>query len=372
MLRGGTVGRGTADANTCRGRAPRDGHIVGHGKKQGKALPAPQRSSSSPHPPLPGNKIPGSAVLIFDVHIIDFHNPADPVEIETVYRPEGCNVTTRDRDFIRYHYNCSLLDGTKLFSSCVLSRLRAALSTPFLHRAKSRQAPSWGADGHRSERWDRQLFAAGSTRASAAWRQGLCSRVEGAGSGGTAGWTVQGFGVGWRGGCGTSGYGRTEGVGFWGTAGWKARDFRAWWGCLLGPRGFLSHQCGHLCASRSHDYEKPQEVTLGANKVIEGLNTGLLNMCAGEKRVLIIPPHLGHGESGGRGATRGCPCNADGGCCLAEPLLGSFTLPLPGGWEAFAHQSPVLRWAPQPCNSLRLFFQPGGCQAAPCCASRWS
>ncbi|NXB61938.1 FKB10 isomerase, partial [Struthidea cinerea] len=148
-------------------RAPRDGHIKGCGKKQGKALGALQRSSSSPHPPLPGDKIPGSAVLIFDVHVIDFHNPADPVEIETVFRPEGCNVTTRDRDFVRYHYNCSLLDGTRLFSS--------------------------------------------------------------------------------------------------------------------------------------HDYEKPQEVTLGANKVIEGLNSGLLDMCAGERRVLIVPPHLGHGESGARG-----------------------------------------------------------------------
>lgn len=98
---------------------------MGHGKKQGKALPAPRRSSSSPssspRAPFPGDKIPGSAVLIFDVHIIDFHNPEDPVEIETVYRPEDCNVTTRDRDFIRYHYNCSLLDGTKLFSSCVLA-----------------------------------------------------------------------------------------------------------------------------------------------------------------------------------------------------------------------------------------------------------
>uniref|UniRef100_A0A8C5JNK6 peptidylprolyl isomerase n=1 Tax=Junco hyemalis TaxID=40217 RepID=A0A8C5JNK6_JUNHY len=124
-------------------------------------------SSISPHPPLPGDKIPGSAVLIFDVHIIDFHNPADPVEIETVFRPEGCNVTSRHRDFVRYHYNCSLLDGTRLFSS--------------------------------------------------------------------------------------------------------------------------------------HDYEKPQEVTLGASKVIEGLNSGLLDMCAGERRVLIVPPHLGHGESGARG-----------------------------------------------------------------------
>ncbi|XP_042330688.1 peptidyl-prolyl cis-trans isomerase FKBP10 isoform X3 [Sceloporus undulatus] len=114
-----------------------------------------------------GNKIPGSAVLIFDVHVIDFHNPTDSVEIQTVYRPTDCNVTTQDRDFVRYHYNCSLLDGTKLFSS--------------------------------------------------------------------------------------------------------------------------------------HDYEHPQEATLGTNKIIEGLNNGLLNMCLGEKRTVIVPPHLGHGESGARG-----------------------------------------------------------------------
>ncbi|KAJ6660667.1 hypothetical protein lerEdw1_017664 [Lerista edwardsae] len=114
-----------------------------------------------------GDKIPASAVLTFDVHIIDFHNPTDSVTIETTFRPADCNVTTQDRDFVRYHYNCSLLDGTRLFSS--------------------------------------------------------------------------------------------------------------------------------------HDYENPQETTLGANKIIEGLNSGLLNMCVGEKRVVIVPPHLGHGESGARG-----------------------------------------------------------------------
>ncbi|XP_053120002.1 peptidyl-prolyl cis-trans isomerase FKBP10 isoform X2 [Hemicordylus capensis] len=114
-----------------------------------------------------GDKIPPSSVLIFDVHIIDFHNPTDFVEIETTYRPADCNITTQDRDFVRYHYNCSLLDGTKLFSS--------------------------------------------------------------------------------------------------------------------------------------HDYEHPQETTLGTNKIIEGLNSGLLNMCMGEKRIVVIPPHLGHGESGARG-----------------------------------------------------------------------
>ncbi|GAB1296827.1 Peptidyl-prolyl cis-trans isomerase FKBP10 [Apodemus speciosus] len=111
-----------------------------------------------------GDKIPGSAVLIFDVHVIDFHNPADPVEIKTLSRPpEGCNETSKIGDFIRYHYNCSLLDGT------------------------------------------------------------------------------------------------------------------------------------------SHDYEAPQEITLGANRVIEGLDRGLQGMCVGERRQLIVPPHLAHGESGARG-----------------------------------------------------------------------
>lgn len=83
-------------------------------------------------------------------------------------------------------------------------------------------------------------------------------------------------------------------------------------GLPTGSREF-SQLRGLLCASCSHDYEKPQEVTLGTNKVIEGLNRGLLDMCAGERRVLIIPPHLGHGESGGRGPARGCAGTANWG-----------------------------------------------------------
>ena len=51
----------------------------------------------------------------------------------------------------------------------------------------------------------------------------------------------------------------------------------------------------------SHDYGAPQEATLGAHKVIEGLDTGLQGMCVGERRQLVVPPHLAHGESGGEG-----------------------------------------------------------------------
>lgn len=33
--------------------------------------------------------------------------------------------------------------------------------------------------------------------------------------------------------------------------------------------------------------------------MIEGLDRGLQGMCVGERRQLIVPPHLAHGESGG-------------------------------------------------------------------------
>lgn len=38
---------------------------------------------------------------------------------------------------------------------------------------------------------------------------------------------------------------------------------------------------------------------LGSDKVIDGLDEGLRGMCVGERRVVTVPPHLGHGEKGG-------------------------------------------------------------------------
>merc|ERR1719419_1238715 len=42
----------------------------------------------------------------------------------------------------------------------------------------------------------------------------------------------------------------------------------------------------------------PLKFTLGAGQVILGWDQGLLNMCVGEKRKLIIPSHLGYGDTG--------------------------------------------------------------------------
>nr|BAB15266.1 unnamed protein product [Homo sapiens] len=164
----------------------------------GASVSSPVKWASHADPQ--GDKIPGSAVLIFNVHVIDFHNPADVVEIRTLSRPsETCNETTKLGDFVRYHYNCSLLDGTQLFTS--------------------------------------------------------------------------------------------------------------------------------------HDYGAPQEATLGANKVIEGLDTGLQGMCVGERRQLIVPPHLAHGESGARGV----PGSA---VLLFEVELVSREDGLPTGYLFVWHKDP--------------------------------
>lgn len=48
----------------------------------------------------------------------------------------------------------------------------------------------------------------------------------------------------------------------------------------------------------SYSRNQPLTFTLGAGQVIKGWDQGLLGMCEGEKRKLVIPPDLGYGSSG--------------------------------------------------------------------------
>lgn len=48
----------------------------------------------------------------------------------------------------------------------------------------------------------------------------------------------------------------------------------------------------------SVDRNQPFTFQIGVGQVVKGWDQGLLDMCVGEKRKLIVPPHLGYGEQG--------------------------------------------------------------------------
>ena len=72
--------------------------------------------------------IPPQASLVFHVLLIDVHNPKDTVQLETLELPPGCVRRAVAGDFMRYHYNGSLMDGT-LFDSRSGGVLRMAVGT---------------------------------------------------------------------------------------------------------------------------------------------------------------------------------------------------------------------------------------------------
>lgn len=58
-----------------------------------------------------GGVIPPDAVLVYDVLLLDVWNAEDKVEIRTISKPPSCDRTTAASDFVRYHYNGTLLSG---------------------------------------------------------------------------------------------------------------------------------------------------------------------------------------------------------------------------------------------------------------------
>ncbi|XP_057309974.1 uncharacterized protein LOC130647975 [Hydractinia symbiolongicarpus] len=55
---------------------------------------------------------------------------------------------------------------------------------------------------------------------------------------------------------------------------------------------------GRVFDSSMHDGRSPLKFQLGAGTLIKGWERGIQGMCVGEKRKLVIPPHLGYGSQG--------------------------------------------------------------------------
>ncbi|KAL4657767.1 peptidyl-prolyl cis-trans isomerase FKBP10-like [Arapaima gigas] len=223
-----------------------------------------------------GTAIPPQASLMFDVLLVDLHNPKDDIVVENQVVPESCGRKSVVGDYIRYHYNGTFLDGS-LFDS---SYQRNSTYNTYIGM------------GYVIPGVDRAL-------------QGVCIGEKRRitvpphmaygenGSGDIVpGSAVLVFDI-----HVIDFHNPKDTVDVRVTHKPEECNLTTAADDLIQYRYNCSLLDGTLLYSSDH-FEEPPETILGASRVIEGLEEGLRGMCVGERRVVIVPPHLGHGEKG--------------------------------------------------------------------------
>uniref|UniRef100_A0A8C5DA74 peptidylprolyl isomerase n=1 Tax=Gouania willdenowi TaxID=441366 RepID=A0A8C5DA74_GOUWI len=230
-----------------------------------------------------GSDIPGQASLVFDVVLLDLHNPKDQITVTNQQVPESCTRKTIAGDFVRYHYNGSLLDGTFFDSSY----------------SRNRTYDTYVGQGYVIAGMDEGLLGVCvGERRTITIPPHLAYGEEGTGS------TIPGSAV------------LVFDV--------HIIDFHNPSDNTKVTVTFKPEECDkqtkkgdfvkyHYNASlmdgthidSTFDYGKTYNIVLGANQVVPGMEDGLMEMCVGEKRHLVIPPHLGYGERGVTGEVPG-------------------------------------------------------------------
>ncbi|RXN01463.1 Peptidyl-prolyl cis-trans isomerase FKBP9 [Acipenser ruthenus] len=230
-----------------------------------------------------GSDIPGQASLVFDVVLLDLHNPKDGITVEKLYVPETCQRKSKVGDFIRYHYNGTLMDGT-LFDSSY---------------SRKRTYDTYIGKGYVIAGMDEGLLGVcvGEKRR-VTIPPHLAYGEEGTGTE-IPGSAVLIFDI--------------DVIDFHNPSDTvEITTFFKPSKCdILSKKGdFVKYHYnaslmdGTLIDS-THNYGKTYNVVLGSGQVVLGMDMGLKDMCIGEKRTVVIPPHLGYGERGVDGEVPG-------------------------------------------------------------------
>uniref|UniRef100_A0A2K6SGL2 peptidylprolyl isomerase n=1 Tax=Saimiri boliviensis boliviensis TaxID=39432 RepID=A0A2K6SGL2_SAIBB len=231
---------------------------------------------------MTGKDIPGQASLVFDVALLDLHNPKDSISIENKVVPKNCERISQSGDFLRYHYNGTLLDGT-LFDSSY---------------SRNRTFDTYIGQGYVIPGMDEGLLGVciGEKRRIVVPPH-LGYGEEGRGN--IPGSAVLVFDI-----HVIDFHNPSDSISI--TSHYKPPDCS-----VLSKKGdYLKYHYnaslldGTLLDS-TWNLGKTYNIVLGSGQVVLGMDMGLREMCVGEKRTVIIPPHLGYGEAGVDGEVPG-------------------------------------------------------------------
>uniref|UniRef100_A0A8C6SKH3 peptidylprolyl isomerase n=1 Tax=Neogobius melanostomus TaxID=47308 RepID=A0A8C6SKH3_9GOBI len=248
-------------------------------------------------------KYPPQATLVYNILLVDIHNPKDNITVENQVIPESCQRKSVVGDYVRYHYNGTFLNGVTFDTSyrrnstyntyigmgyviagmdqgligvCIGERRRVIIPP---HLAYGEQGAGDVIPPSAVVVFDVNIIdfhnPKDEVEIQVTHKPEICNDTT------------------------------------------EANDVVHYhYNCTLvdGTKLFSSH-----------DFDNMQETTLGWDKVIDGLDRALRNMCVGEKRVATVPPHLGHGEKG----TEGVPSSA---VLVFDLELVSFEKGVPPGY----------------------------------------
>lgn len=178
-----------------------------------------------------GDVIPPDTTLVFDIHLLDLWNKADMVVTKTITTPKDCKRSVMRTDFVRYHFNGTLLDGTVFDSRWTIAWMPVGIWAEGFHVLNGSTKCCM------KQYWPQRVH--------------VCLILV-----------------------------------------WMTAVF------VLCHPGMLLFDFALVWALRSYTRKQTQDSLVGEGWLIKGMDEGLLGMCVGEIRNIIIPPFKAYGEKG--------------------------------------------------------------------------